>query len=579
MAIMVKSRLWLRGGASVPVGTRPSSALVRRICYGVRRQRMLHLGMYLVGTVYNFCTPYDTLTQAQGQPCTPAMAAGLTDHVWSVSELLSFRVPPPRWQPPRKRGRRSKEMQRLIRTMGNLITISRRLTTEYANVKKRFTSTRVGKTQWRLSGHRGGVLHPHACGEDFNDHFHPIPRFGSPPRVWGRRYRGNRAVCGLRFTPTRVGKTRVCPGTFACASVHPHACGEDSPTWGGADYCNGSPPRVGGRRPQHRGCPGQRRFTPTRVGKTVSGSSWLLPPSVHPHACGEDRYLAGVWEVADGSPPRVWGRHAGRRRQHPLPRFTPTRVGKTVGRRGKGGTNTVHPHACGEDHQHVPRQRLWIGSPPRVWGRRQNFIVPILTKRFTPTRVGKTVYGCPALRARSVHPHACGEDACGANGGWLDFGSPPRVWGRRRRDISRVLTQRFTPTRVGKTGADAWQRWPAAVHPHACGEDSRFWHLRSCNDGSPPRVWGRRVGDRAEIETLRFTPTRVGKTSLGEQHFRASTVHPHACGEDTADPPDQQAAHGSPPRVWGRRRVGGKRHGWWRFTPTRVGKTLCVFVT
>lgn len=90
------------------------ASLVRRTRYGVRRQRMLHLGMYLVGTVYNFCTPHDTLTQAQGQPCTPAMAAGLTDHVWSVSELLSFRVPPPRWQPPKKRGRRSKEMQRLI---------------------------------------------------------------------------------------------------------------------------------------------------------------------------------------------------------------------------------------------------------------------------------------------------------------------------------------------------------------------------------------------------------------------------------------------------------------------------------
>ena len=25
---------------------------------------------------------------------TPAMAAGLTDHVWTMEELLSFRVPP-----------------------------------------------------------------------------------------------------------------------------------------------------------------------------------------------------------------------------------------------------------------------------------------------------------------------------------------------------------------------------------------------------------------------------------------------------------------------------------------------------
>jgi len=33
-----------------------------------------------------------------GQPCTPAMAAGRTDHVWSLREVLLFRVPP--WPQP-----------------------------------------------------------------------------------------------------------------------------------------------------------------------------------------------------------------------------------------------------------------------------------------------------------------------------------------------------------------------------------------------------------------------------------------------------------------------------------------------
>ena len=30
----------------------------------------------------------------QGQLVTPAMAASLTDHVWTTTELLSYRVPP-----------------------------------------------------------------------------------------------------------------------------------------------------------------------------------------------------------------------------------------------------------------------------------------------------------------------------------------------------------------------------------------------------------------------------------------------------------------------------------------------------
>jgi hypothetical protein len=32
------------------------------------------------------------------QPRSPAMAAGLTDHVWSLQEVLMFRVPP--WPQP-----------------------------------------------------------------------------------------------------------------------------------------------------------------------------------------------------------------------------------------------------------------------------------------------------------------------------------------------------------------------------------------------------------------------------------------------------------------------------------------------
>jgi hypothetical protein len=37
---------------------------------------------------YNFCRPHMTLTEEAGCKTTPAMAAGLTDHVWGVAELL-----------------------------------------------------------------------------------------------------------------------------------------------------------------------------------------------------------------------------------------------------------------------------------------------------------------------------------------------------------------------------------------------------------------------------------------------------------------------------------------------------------
>ncbi len=88
--------------------------LARRTHHLVHRKEVLHAGMYLVGALYNFCTVHASLAMASGQQRTPAMAAGLTDHCWSVAELLWHRVPPPRWQPPKQRGRRSKAMQELI---------------------------------------------------------------------------------------------------------------------------------------------------------------------------------------------------------------------------------------------------------------------------------------------------------------------------------------------------------------------------------------------------------------------------------------------------------------------------------
>jgi hypothetical protein len=67
-----------------------------------RHTMTLHHGRYLMGAVDNFCTPHASLHAAGAT--TPAMAAGITDHCWSVQELLSYHVPPPRWTPPKQRG-------------------------------------------------------------------------------------------------------------------------------------------------------------------------------------------------------------------------------------------------------------------------------------------------------------------------------------------------------------------------------------------------------------------------------------------------------------------------------------------
>ncbi len=75
--------------------------LVRRSRATVRHLATLEGGMWLVGTAYNFSTPHRSLGHR-----TPAQAAGVTDHCWTIHELLTFPVPlpivkrrgrPPRW--------------------------------------------------------------------------------------------------------------------------------------------------------------------------------------------------------------------------------------------------------------------------------------------------------------------------------------------------------------------------------------------------------------------------------------------------------------------------------------------------
>ena len=86
--------------------------LVRRGRALARTEETLQAGMFLVGTAYNFCWEHESLRLETGpdarrkwQGRTPAMAAGLTDHRWTMTELLTHRVPPPPWVAPKRRGR------------------------------------------------------------------------------------------------------------------------------------------------------------------------------------------------------------------------------------------------------------------------------------------------------------------------------------------------------------------------------------------------------------------------------------------------------------------------------------------
>jgi len=88
------------------------AAIGRRVTTLCKGEEGLRQQLALYHCYYNFCLPHASLRQLlpQSEPThgsgsakrwrlqTPAMAAGLTDHVWTLREVLLFRVPP--WPQP-----------------------------------------------------------------------------------------------------------------------------------------------------------------------------------------------------------------------------------------------------------------------------------------------------------------------------------------------------------------------------------------------------------------------------------------------------------------------------------------------
>ena len=88
------------------------AAVGRRVTTLCKGEAGLRQQLTVFQVYHNFCLPHASLrvplvapvpTHGTGsakrwQPRTPAMAAGLTDHVWPLREVLLFRVPP--WPQP-----------------------------------------------------------------------------------------------------------------------------------------------------------------------------------------------------------------------------------------------------------------------------------------------------------------------------------------------------------------------------------------------------------------------------------------------------------------------------------------------
>ena len=132
-----------------------------------------------------------------------------------------------------------------------------------------------------------------------------------------------------------------------------------------------------------------------------------------------------------------------------------------------------HPHVCGEKLSKPRKRNGGGGSPPRVWGKGYTAFPAQFSPRITPTCVGKRYADFEGMADSEDHPHVCGE--------------------------------KFFDSFELTLGKD---------HPHVCGEKYYANYTLVLSLGSPPRVWGKATKILNSSESVRITPTCVGKRML-----------------------------------------------------------------
>ena len=102
------------------------ACLFRRTRHLARQQDTLQGSMFALGCVYNFCDFHHSLRLRlsvgrrgfRWVQRTPALAAGLTDHPWTLYELFTHKTPPRPWIKKQGRGRLSNQFKRRMQRYG-----------------------------------------------------------------------------------------------------------------------------------------------------------------------------------------------------------------------------------------------------------------------------------------------------------------------------------------------------------------------------------------------------------------------------------------------------------------------------
>ena len=111
----------------------------------------------------------------------------------------------------------------------------------------------------------------------------------------------------------------------------------------------------------------------------------------------------------------------------------------------------AHPRVCGENYWFFPTPVFFVGSSPRVRGKRHTSIESCFDAGLIPACAGKTIFEATISTRFVAHPRVCGENNTIRTSELTGRGSSPRVRGKHRAGGAVGVLGRLIPACAGKT--------------------------------------------------------------------------------------------------------------------------------
>ena len=210
----------------------------------------------------------------------------------------------------------------------------------------------------------------------------------------------------------------------------------------------------------------------------------------------------------------------------------PAYAGKTYVKEAEENKTAEHPRVCGENSIHARyRGRDW-GTSPRMRGKRKEVTMQAIELRNIPAYAGKTSHRNSRGFPLAEHPRVCGENSALLKAVALVPGTSPRMRGKPELRSVGEKGRRNIPAYAGKT--------------------SRTCMSKSGLRGTSPRMRGKRKLESEDLAKKRNIPAYAGKTDFSDIQAKIVSEHPRVCGENPGKTRVVLGVLGTSPRMRGK---------------------------